>query len=424
MYKSLLNIAIAALFSVQANAAIEKVSAISEPGGDGQKVTSMLLQYDKPVAEDSLTLSAFSVSERNIIGIGIDERNPHNVLLMLNPQDPTAALTYQLHKPEPSQQTANKGTPTFSTDTQSVMRDIDNTVEQKIPLKARDGSEIAPNSRKVSKVINQVADDFIQREYQDPATGVTIKYNLFVPENYDAAKSYPLVMFIHDAGATNTNVKNTLYQGNGATSFAAPAAQARQQAFVLAPQFDHVITNDSSDTPPDLDPTINLIKSLTTEYNIDKNRLYTTGQSGGAMMSLAMNIRYPDFFAASWIVAGQWAAEKVAPMAKNNVFVLVSENDAKAFPTEKEMVKVWTHNGAKVAESFGWDGSAPGAVLNQQVNDLLAKGGNIHFAAFKGGSLPLEKTAGSGNKGAAHIGTWKVAYDIDAVRDWLYRQKK
>jgi len=234
---------------------------------------------------------------------------------------------------------------------------------------------------------------------------------------------YPLVMFIHDAGATNENVRNTLLQGNGATVWAEPAFQSRHEAFVLAPQYDHTIVNDNSDDPADLDPTLNLIRSLTRQYSIDIKRLYTTGQSGGAMMSIAMNIKYPDFFAASYIVAGQWAAEKTVPMAKNNLFILVSENDAKAFPGENAIVKVLAQNGGIVKQSHGWDASASMPQLDDYVRELLAQGGNIHYASFKGGTLPLEKAA-LGNPGSAHIGTWGVAYNIGAIREWLFEQRK
>jgi predicted peptidase len=53
---------------------------------------------------------------------------------------------------------------------------------------------------------------------------------------------------------------------------------------------------------------------VTSRYNIDKSRLFTTGQSMGAIMSIVMDIQHPDLFAASYIVAGQWDSTKVSPM--------------------------------------------------------------------------------------------------------------
>ena len=60
-----------------------------------------------------------------------------------------------------------------------------------------------------------------------------------------------------------------------------------------------------------------LIRALIKDHPIDEKRLYTTGQSGGGMMSIAMNIKYPDFFAASYLVACQWNPELLTPAMKN-----------------------------------------------------------------------------------------------------------
>ena len=97
---------------------------------------------------------------------------------------------------------------------------------------------------------------------------------------------------MHDAGVTGTLVKAPLYQGNGATAWASPEFQAAHPCFVIAPEFDEIIVDDTSTASPYLDATINLINHLQTKLPIDGNRLYTTGQSGGGMMSIAMNIKY------------------------------------------------------------------------------------------------------------------------------------
>jgi predicted peptidase len=36
-------------------------------------------------------------------------------------------------------------------------------------------------------------------------------------------------------------------------------------------------------------------------------------------MSIAMDIKYPDLFAASLLVAGQWDPAKVSPLAKDKL---------------------------------------------------------------------------------------------------------
>ena len=65
------------------------------------------------------------------------------------------------------------------------------------------------------------------------------------------------------------------------------------------------LANDDHQTSAYVDATVRLIRHLQQEYRLDSDRLYTTGQSGGCMASIAMNIRHPQLFAASFLVAGQ-----------------------------------------------------------------------------------------------------------------------
>nr|WP_249291466.1 hypothetical protein [Campylobacter curvus] len=165
-----------------------------------------------------------------------------------------------------------------------------NQDQSKGPGKAGDKQENSPNytvprltidtknaAITSSAVKNLIVDDFKQLEFKDPKTGQTLRYNLFVPKNYDKAKSYPLVLFMHDAGVTGTNTIATLIQGNGATSWAGAEIQAKHPCFVLAPQFDEIVADDDSQVSGSLDTTINLINELAGVYSIDKDRLYTTG---------------------------------------------------------------------------------------------------------------------------------------------------
>lgn len=395
MKKNLLTVILGLIFLPNVNAKMIEATAISTPSGWGQRITEVEIKYDR-VIQDAKA-SDYRITDRTILSV---ESNKNSIILHLDPNDFNSGVTYQ-----PSSHAL------------SVERKIDYKIQQ---IHDIGKNKISSIGTKVIK--HKVVDDFKQFVFIDEATGIKVPYNLYIPKNYNPEKSYPLVMFIHDAGATNSNIRNTLFQGNGATEWAKPENQNKEEVFVLAPQFDHFITNDQSDDPVDLDPTVNLIRFLTKKYNIDQKRLYATGQSGGAMMSIAMNIKYPNLFAATWIVAGQWDPQKTAPIAKNNLFILVSENDTKAFPTENKIIKILAENGAIVKESKGWNGQAAISELNNNVDHLLAEGGNVNYATFKGGSLALEQK--SSNLGGAHMGTWKVAYNIDHIRDWLLNQRK
>jgi predicted peptidase len=279
------------------------------------------------------------------------------------------------------------------------------------------GETYAADSNAVTndKTINIVVDDFQQLEFKDPATGTTLKYNLFVPENYDKNKSYPMVLFVHDASEVGGDTKMTLIQGLGAVIWATPSEQAKHESFVLAPQYSSVMANDNSETTQDMDVTVDLIKSLESQYNIDKNRLYTTGQSMGCMTSIAMDIKYPDLFAASFLVAGQWDAAKVAPLAKQKLWIIVSEGDTKAFPGMNAITAALEKEGAKISRAT-WNGQATPAEFAADVSKMTAEDSNIKYTTFTKGT-----TNGGDNE---HMSTWPIAYTIEGVRDWLFAQVK
>ena len=55
-------------------------------------------------------------------------------------------------------------------------------------------------------LIAETLSKFKALNYVDRQTGDTMSYNLFIPDNYDDSKKYPLVMFIGDASTTKKDV--------------------------------------------------------------------------------------------------------------------------------------------------------------------------------------------------------------------------
>jgi predicted peptidase len=269
--------------------------------------------------------------------------------------------------------------------------------------------------------INLTVNAFQQFEFTDPNAGITLKYNLYIPKDYDANKSYPLVLFIHDAGVVSTDPRTTLIQGLGGVIWATPSEQAKHESFVLAPQYSYAIVNDNSEATRDLDVTVGLVKALLSQYNIDKNRVYTTGQSMGCMASTEMMIRYPDMFAAALLVAGQWDATKMSVLTKANMWVIVSEGDRKAFPGMNASMAALEAAGAKISRAI-WNGQASAEEFTSCVGAMIAEGNNIKYTVLaKGTVVPKGLPDDGGNN---HVYTWPIAYAIEGLRDWLFTQVK
>ncbi|MCC8147262.1 MAG: hypothetical protein LIO93_12695 [Bacteroidales bacterium] len=391
---------------------MEKVIALTEVFGDGQKVTAAILEYDKEIKNSSLSMDSYEVEGRTITKVysnnsakktseGTDGKY---VIIELSPNDADALLFVQEGR-------------------KRVLKEAQLSVRQVKEIETTSNKRIQPIEEVVknSSQMNLVVDDFVQREYTYEPTGDVLQYNLFIPQNYDTSKSYPLILFMHDASITGGDVLATLVQGNGAIIWATPEEQAKHPCFVLAPQFARQVVNDNSEASIDLDVTIGLIRSLMQEYNIDANRLYTTGQSGGCMMSIAMNIKYPDFFAASYLVAGQWDANLVTPMANDKLWILVSEGDSKAFPGMNAITAALEKEGARVSRAV-WDGQSTPEIFEKEVRKMVAEDTNIKYTMLKlGTTLPESQRNGQKNE---HMETWKIAYNIEGIRDWIFSQSK
>jgi hypothetical protein len=274
---------------------VQEATAITRVFGDGMRLVAVRLTYRHDVDAAALDKAQFQVAERNITDISASGRE---VTLALNPDDAAALLIVKQGRP------ANKAGSAPAKNGPGKAGEKQETAPTLKPAEAT--VQIGSQTLHTQRVMNEVFDDFAQHQFADKATGETVRYNLFTPKNLAKNQRYPLVLFMHDAGVTGTIVKAPLYQGNGAIAWASPDFQATHPCFVLAPEYDEIIVDDTSTASNYLDASINLIKHLQITLPIDGKRLYTTGQSGGGMMSIAMNIKYPDFFAASYLVACQW----------------------------------------------------------------------------------------------------------------------
>lgn len=389
------------------------VTAITEVFGDGQKLTGIILEYPTAINGRKLTKETFEVTDRTILNIYTNDvsektknsKNGKYVIIELDPKDKNSGI--------------------FTTAQRGKFNEKKVSLIQKNKIYTTKNTVINPNKEVLTNTSSRdlIVEDFKQFEFKDPKTGLTLGYNLYIPKNYDKNKKYPLVLFMHDAGPTD--LKETvvaLIQGNGAIVFASPEEQAKHEAFVLAPKYNKKIVDDDGNIDPLLDTTLNLLDYLKNEYSIDTDRLYTTGQSMGGMMSIVMNFRQPDLFAASYLVACQWDPNVVAPMSKNKIWITVSTGDEKAFPGMNAITDTLKKNGAKVAYG-SWKGTYSSEEFTKAVKEMEKENANVNYSTLEKGTV-IPKDVVETSKGGEHIYTWTIAYNIEGVRDWLFSQSK
>lgn len=418
----------AAVTMMAATSHVKHVTAIGEVLGDGTKTTAVAIEYDVPILQSSLSPSTYTVEGRTVKRVytnseAMKSRTGHNGRFVIVELKTTVSLTPDFgpdkkkddDKADDPKDNGQGGGPSGGITAgnrptrESNPFPITATLTQAKAVKTTTGKTYKGGVTLTSdKSRTLIADDFKQLTFKDDKTGVTLRYNLFVPDNYDASKSYPLVLFMHDASGANQNDNYTLLQGNGATVWASPRDQAKHPCFVLAPQYDEIVVDDSFRVTPSAETTIDLLDYIKEQYSIDADRVYTTGQSMGCMMSYLLMSTHPDEFAAGMLVAGQWDPKVIAPMAKKPLWLITSTGDAKSSAGAAAALKLWNSLGAKT-DSAAWPLDTTEVARAQEIEALRNKPVTIRYSHLQGGW---------------HNGTWRVAYTFAGIRDWLFEQRK
>jgi len=409
---------------------ILSVTAVAEVFPDGQKITAAIVEFDRDIDNEKLSPALFSVKDRTVTKIyanteparAAQGKNGKYVIIELSLEDAEAQILPKPSGPRPGGPGGPGGhNGQFPKIPLRVRKPLTLSIKQLDNIAAADGTvlpackdEIASN-----KAFQPIVDDFRQYEYRG------IPYNLFVPKDYDEKKLYPLVMFLADASANSDDPFLTLVQGTGGVIWATPEEQAKHPCFVLAPQIPYGIPLISDDftASPELETIKELLDEVVSRYSINKNRIYTTGQSQGCMASCELNVRYPDYFAASLLVSGQWNPETMAAkLTKKNLFIALSEGGPREFPGMNAVTAALEAAGAMVARAH-LNARKSKKELNAEVKELIATGANILYAIYDA-KTALPDDGKDYPQMAHHSRGWEITYGIEAVRDWLLSQVK
>ncbi len=403
------------------NEYILSVTAVAQVFPDGQKITAAIVEFDRDIANEKLSPALFSVKDRTVTKIyanaeptrAAQGKNGKYVIIELSLEDAEAQV---LPKPIPRPRIPGEQFPKIPL---RVRKPLTLSVKQLGDIAAVDGTLLPACGDEIvsTKASQPIVEDFQQYEHKG------IPYNLFVPKDYDGKKLYPLVLFIADLSANSDDPLLPLVQGIGGVVWATPEEQAKHPCFVLVPQIPHgvFLTRDDFTVSPELEIIKELVDDVVNRYNIDKNRIYTTGQSQGCMASCELNVRYPDYFAASLLVSGQWNPETMAAkLTKKNLFIALSEGGLREFPGMNAVTAALEAAGAKVARAY-LNARKSKEELNADVRKLIATGANILYAIYDAKTV-LPDDGKEHPQINHHSRGWEITYDIEAVRDWLFSQ--
>ena len=204
---------------------------------------------------------------------------------------------------------------------------------------------------------------------------INIGYYVFLPENYDANKKYPLVLFLHGAGERGDGSKEKLplVCVNALPKY---AEEGEEYPFILlCPQCpENIVWNNIVLTLKAL------VDKIAAQYSADPDRIVCTGLSMGGFGTWEMGVTYPDYFAAIAPVCGggfSWRAALLKDMP------------------------VWAFHGDA-------DNVVPISYSETMVEAIKKSGGNVKFTVFPG----------------VNHNSWDSAYQTTDVVKWLTEQRK
>jgi predicted peptidase len=168
-------------------------------------------------------------------------------------------------------------------------------------------------------------------------------YALYIPENYDASKKYPLVIFLHGGWSNHRlGLRRVFGQGNiqgpefGTPGFVPPEddleatrvyPELKKVDYIVAAPFARGTAGYQGIPEQDV---FDMLADIKSRVNIDEDRMYLTGLSMGGGGTLWIGLTRPDMWAAiAPVCAGAPAgAENLAGNAVNiPVHLFVGDRD-------------------------------------------------------------------------------------------------
>ncbi len=271
-----------------------------------------------------------------------------------------------------------------------------------------------------SALVAAYADAFTQYTYEDEETGLSIEYNLYLPEGYDASGSYPLVVFIADSSCVGKPAAASLTQGRGALVWASEEWQAVHPTIIAVPKYDVTVLDDHSGytTTEYVELTKRFIDSLSGEYAVDTERIYGTGQSMGCMITLILASEYPDLYAGCMFVDGQWDVSTLSGLEDQTFVYFAAEDDSKAWTGAQEVMAMFDTDAEPYAYAQ-WDGNWSVDELSAAAQEFFNDDEKQYFISWTTGTI---QASGGGMGASYHMASFDYAYNCVAVMEWLFRQ--
>ncbi len=164
---------------------------------------------------------------------------------------------------------------------------------------------------------------------------------LYVPETYDAAKTYPFLIALPDiAEDPSKHLEEWM------------SLAKRKNLIVLVPSLQIRVT----ETPYKTDEWLLKLKSdIEKQYRIDKDRIFLAGKNQGAHYAAYLGIKFPEEFSAVIMIGGSWSGpfERLLtlngkPLKQRPFLAIVDQDDAGLIEGSEQVAYKMTQKGYPV----------------------------------------------------------------------------
>ena len=213
--------------------------------------------------------------------------------------------------------------------------------------------------------------------HYEAKNGVSLPYQIYIPNGMDRSLKYPLLLFLHGMGSVGTDGGH-IYQKVAEYLRVLESSEYRDGVIIIAPQctlddrwvelerkkpVDCIYSIDKTPISRYLTAAKELLDTACNELPIDTDRIYGYGNSMGAYGTLYLACVYPELYAAIVPVAGGCDPTKAALLKDLPMWLFHGNADTVVdIAGSREMVEEVKRYGGEDARLTVFDGVGHHAV--------------------------------------------------------------
>jgi len=174
--------------------------------------------------------------------------------------------------------------------------------------------------------------------------GTTYRYQVYVPIDFSAARTWPVILYLHGGGAQGLDALLPTVGG------LANDIRARRDAFPAIALFPQASPNTTWSQSDMQDLALRELEQTMAEFHGDPARIYLVGYSMGGVGAYRMAYRSPQKFAALIVIAGRVEAssargERVSDVDRKAYPYLVDKDPFAALARQIKSLPTWLFHG-------------------------------------------------------------------------------